>query len=312
MKYEKWLQDWLNNYILPTVKRRTYSRYSEIVYKRIIPKFGKYELTKITPYRVQCYVNELLKTGNMKTGAGLAANSVNTVLGVMRSCMKTAFDIGYIKKYELDKVKKPRTNEKNVVCFTVQEQKLLERVAYESKKTKLFGIILCLYSGLRIGELLALRWEDIDTRKGLLNVTKTCFDGKDADGKYKRMEDTPKTSSSIRTIPLPKQIIPLVKEYKAKSRFEYVVASDDERIISVRSYQRSFELLQKKLGIPHKGFHSLRHTFATRALENGMDVKTLSEIMGHKTPAVTLSRYVHSLPEHKRAMMDRLGKLMSF
>ena len=88
----------------------------------------------------------------------------------------------------------------------------------------------------------------------------------------------------------------------------YVVGGDIS--ISVRSYQRTFELLQKKLHIPHRGFHVLRHTFATRALECGMDVKTLSEILGHKNPTVTLNRYVHSLMDHKRMMMNRLGKFL--
>ena len=80
--------------------------------------------------------------------------------------------------------------------------------------------------------------------------------------------------------------------------------------VSIRSYQRSFELLLKRQNIVHCGFHSLRHTFATRALECGMDVKTLSEILGHKNPTVTLNRYAHSLLEHKAAMMNRLGKLL--
>lgn len=88
------------------------------------------------------------------------------------------------------------------------------------------------------------------------------------------------------------------------------MVADGEEPVSVRSYQRSFELLQKKLKIPRRGFHSLRHTFATRALECGMDVKTLSEILGHKNPTITLNRYVHSLMEHKRDMMNRLGKLL--
>ena len=137
----------------------------------------------------------------------------------------------------------------------------------------MFGILLWLYTWLRVGELLALKWEDIDLQKGILTVSKSCHDGKDKCGHYVRVEDTPKTSSSRRVIPLPRQLLLFVKEAKKKSESEYVVAKGNNPL-SVRSYQRSFDLLQKKLKIPHRGFHSLRHTFATRAL--------LSDILGHK------------------------------
>ena len=101
-------------------------------------------------------------------------------------------------------------------------------------------------------------------------------------------------------IPLPKQLLPVLKEYKRKSISEYVVESENGEPPTVRSYQRTFELLQKRLHIERKGFYSLRHTFATRALECGMDVKTLAEILGHKNATVTLNRYAHSLMEHKQ------------
>ena len=171
-------------------------------------------------------------------------------------------------------------------------------------KDKLYGILLCLYSGLRIGELIALQWSDIDFSKGILTVSKSCYDGKDG-----LIIDEPKTASSCRTIPLPKQLFPILRGIRKKSDSLFVV-SNHGKPVSVRSYQRSFELLLKKLKIAHRGFHSLRHTFATRALECGMDVKTLSEILGHKNPTVTLNRYAHSLIEHKTLMMNRLGNLL--
>ena len=161
---------------------------------------------------------------------------------------------------------------------------------------------------MRIGELLALTWKDIDFGKGLLFVSKTCHDGSDGCN-HIRLIDSPKTVHSRRVIPLPKQILPLLKNLKKRSNCEYIIADGDKPVF-VRSYQRTFELLLKKLGIVHKGFHSLRHTFATRALECGMDVKTLSELLGHKNATVTLNRYAHSLLEHKTDMMNRLGKLL--
>lgn len=124
-------------------------------------------------------------------------------------------------------------------------------------------------------------------------------DGKDENGKCERKTGTPKTRTSRREIPIPKQILEIMKSIRKKSNSKYVIANAASPV-SVRSYQRSFELLLKKLNIAHKGFHALRHTFATRALECGMDVKTLSEILGHKNPTITLNRYVHSLMEHKK------------
>ena len=125
-----------------------------------------------------------------------------------------------------------------------------------------------------------------------------------------RITESPKTNTSIREVPVPKQLLILIKAWKKKSYSEYVV-SNGEKGVSLRGYQRIFERLLNKIKIPHKGFHALRHTFATRALECGMDVKTLSEILGHKNTNITLNRYVHSLIEHKREMMNRVGRLIS-
>ena len=309
MKYKDWLQEWLDHYIEPTAKIRTYNRYSEIVRQHLIPKLGESEMEKITPIVLQHFITELLQTGNLRTGKGLSANSVSSIINVMQSSLRTAYQLGYTKEYSADKIRRPKIQEKAVSCFSIQEQKKIEQAVLTSKKEKMFGILLCLYTGLRIGELLALKWEDLDLQKGLLTVSRSCHDGKGKDGHYIRIEDTPKTFSSRRVIPLPKQILPLIREAKKKSCSEYVV-SKDGKPVSVRSYQRTFDLLQRKIKIPHRGFHSLRHTFATRALECGMDVKTLSEILGHKSPTVTLNRYVHSLMEHKQDMMNRLGKLL--
>ena len=145
--------------------------------------------------------------------------------------------------------------------------------------------------------------------KGELRVNKTCHYGKDENGVFGRMTDIPKTQASIRTIPIPRQLMPHLREIKKKSRSTHIV-SNGENPISIRSYQRSFSTMLKKLNIPHRGFHALRHTFATRALECGMDVKTLSEILGHKNPTVTLNRYAHSFMEHKKKMMNKLGDFL--
>ena len=308
MKYIDWLIQWLENYIHPSVKVRTYERYRLIVEQHIKDKTGSIELNDLSPLVLQSFITELLQSGNKRTGKGLSANSVNAVISVIQSSLKTAHLLGLTKEYTADKLKRPKLKEKPVECFTLAEQKRIEQAILNGKKDKLYGIILCLYSGLRIGELIALQWSDIDFAKGILTVSKSCHDGNDGIN-HIRIIDSPKTVHSRRVIPLPKQILSLLKGIKKRSECEYIVADGDKPVF-VRSYQRTFEFLLKKLNIPHKGFHSLRHTFATRAMECGMDVKTLSELLGHKNATITLNRYAHSLLEHKVDMMNRLGKLL--
>lgn len=304
MKYTDWLIKWLEDYVRPSVKVRTYERYALIVEQHIKEAIGGAEPDDLTPLVLQSLVAELLRNGNKKTGGGLSANSVNAVISVIQNSLKTAHLLGLAKEYTADKIKRPKLTEKPVECFTLAEQKRIEQAIFAGKKDKMYGILLCLYSGLRIGELMALGWSDIDLAKGILTVSKSCHDGKGG-----LVIDDPKTAASRRVIPLPKQLLPILKALKKRSDSPFVVSANGKPV-SVRSYQRSFELLLKRLKIPHKGFHSLRHTFATRALECGMDVKTLSEILGHKNPTITLNRYAHSLMEHKTDMMNRLGKLL--
>lgn len=309
MQYRKWLNHWIENYIQPSVKQRTYTRYTELINQHIAPSLGELDLSELVPTVLQCFITEQMNSGNLITGKGLAPNSVNAIITVIQNSIKAAYELGYMSDYTADKIKRPKTHEKKVECFCLAEQKKIERYIMSQKKPKLLGIIICLYTGLRIGELLALEWGDIDFAKNELCVNKTCHDGKDKNGAFTRITDSPKTLSSIRTVPIPRQLMPLLREAKRKSHSIYIV-SNGEHPISTRSYQRSFSALLRRLNIDHKGFHSLRHTFATRALECGMDVKTLSELLGHKNPTVTLNRYAHSLMEHKRAMMNRLGKLL--
>ena len=282
MKYIDWLIQWLENYIRPSVKMRTYERYKLIIEQHIKYKIGGLNLNDLSPLVLQSFITELLQSGNRKTGKGLSANSVNAIISVIQSSLKTAHLLGLTKEYTADKIKRPKLIERPVECFSLKEQKQIEQAVLNSKK----------------------EWSDIDFVKGVLTVSKSCHDGKGG-----LVIDEPKTANSRRLIPLPKQLIPILKGIKKKSDSPFVVSANGS-FVSVRSYQRSFELLLKRLNIPHKGFHSLRHTFATRALECGMDVKTLSEILGHKNPTVTLNRYAHSLMEHKADMMNRLGKLL--
>lgn len=307
MEYAQWLDIWLENYVKITTKERTFTRYKQIIRTHITEKLGGFDVNNLTPAVLQSFITELLYGDNLKTGKRLSANSVNAIVSVLQNSLKTAHIAGYLKEYSANKIKRPKPAEKQINCFTRSEQKKIEVAALSAKKDKYKGIVLCLYTGLRIGELLALSWKDIDLEKGILTVSKTCRDG-NINGKHARIIGSPKTANSRRAIPLPKQILSLLKSVKKRSLCEFIIA-DGNKPAFIRSYQRTFELLLKKLQIQHKGFHSLRHTFATRALECGMDVKTLAEILGHKNATVTLNRYAHSLWEHKAEMMNKLKML---
>ena len=277
MKYIDWLEQWLNNYIKPTVKQRTFEHYEDIVRRQIVPRLGGYELETLLPSVLQEFTAELCEQ--------YAVNTVSGIISVLKNSLKAARRTGFIDHEYSDSIQMPKSREKEVSCFSVADQKKIERAVFKSGKDRLFGIVLCLYTGLRIGELMALKWDDIDLQRGALSVNKTCRD-RWQNGQYIRQLDTPKTVSSKRIIPIPKQLLPYL------------------------TYQKTFERLLIRENIPHKGFHALRHTFATRALECGMDVKTLSEILGHKNATITLNRYAHSLLEHKQEMMNKLGKLL--
>lgn len=308
MKYKVWFEEWLTHYIKPSSKQRTFEQYSRAAQIHILPYLGDIELTDLTPFILQKYITGLTESGNKRTGKGLSPNFVKTILSIVQNSLKTAHLVGYLPEYSANKIKRPKPKEKQVECFSAWEQKKIEEAALSAKKDKYRGIILCLYTGLRIGELLALTWSDIDFEKSILSVTKTCHDGNE-NGKHIRIIDTPKTENSRRQIPLSKTLVKMLKDIKKKSKCKFVIA-DGEKPVFIRSYQRTFELLLKKLNLPHKGFHSLRHTFATRALECGMDVKSLSEILGHKNAMITLNRYAHSLWEHKAEMMNKLSKML--
>lgn len=308
MMYNNWLKEWLQNYIKPSTKKRTFNQYSKIIKTHILPYLGDLKLEELTPLIIQKFITKLSINGNKCTGKGLSASYIRMIVSIIKNSLKAAHLISYLPNYTLDKVNYPKIIEKKIECFTINEQKKIEFAVKTTKKDKYLGIILCLYTGLRIGELLALTWNDIDFEKSILIISKTCYDSSE-EGTRIRNINIPKTKNSIREIPLPTKILEMLKEMKKKSKCEFVIA-EGEKFVYMRSYQRTFELLLKKLKIPHKGFHSLRHTFATRALECGMDVKTLSEILGHKNPTTTLNRYVHSLWEHKKEMMNKLSMLL--
>lgn len=300
MDYEYLLSMWMENAVKPTVKIQTYRKYARLLQHHILPWLGKKKLSELTPTRLQEHITLLYSRK-------LSASTIHSVITILKQSLRYGVRFSYLEEDPSKDLLRPRLVEKRVECFTRQEQKKIEDYVLSKEDPKLFGIVLTLYTGLRIGELLALEWKDIDWENGLLQVDKSCYDSW-SEGTYRKVIDTPKTSSSIRIIPLPQPILKKLKNYRDKALGTRIVSSASGKEAEVRSYQRTFARILKRLGIPHRGFHSLRHTFATRALECGMDVKTLSEILGHRNADVTLRRYTHSLLNHKRDMMKKGGR----
>lgn len=309
MKTKEWLDIWLNKYVKHTVKLRTFERYKYNVEKHINPEIGELELGELSANVLQDFVLHKLEEGNLKTNGPLANNSVIGIVNVIKGALSMAKSLEIIDKDYTNKIKLPTPTEKPVTAFEKHEQAILEDYCLKSSKNNYIGIVICLYTGIRLGELLALTWNDIDFATGIMNISKTAYRIKQ-NGKPRIVIDQPKTKNSNRAIPLPKQLLSILKQIKKSSNSEYVISTRTGGIVGTRAYQKSYERILNKLNIPYKNFHSLRHTFATRAIEMGMDVKTLSEILGHKNPMITLQRYTHSMMSYKTEMMNKMGKML--
>ncbi|MDB8681688.1 site-specific integrase [[Ruminococcus] gnavus] len=175
------------------------------------------------------------------------------------------------------------------------------------------GILVCMFTGLRIGEICALRWEDISFSDQSIYIHHTLQRIQMHRGHGAKTEvivTTPKSSCSIRKIPLPDEILEiLVLNKKASSG--YVLTNDEYKFIEPRTMQNKFKKILKAAGIENANFHALRHTFATRCVELGFDVKSLSEILGHATVNITMNRYVHPTYEMKKENMKKLSGLLA-
>lgn len=216
----------------------------------------------------------------------------------------------------------PKVIKKEVPILTQEEQQLLVKESYYHR----YGVFvrLVLSTGLRLGELLGLRWEDVDLNHGTISVRQTLNRLKDYSGisKTKIVFETPKTQNSIRTIPLVSGAINDLKDWKNQQQSEaqsdnyinlgMVVTNKQGMYIEPRTFKDYYNRILICAGIGHYTFHALRHTFATRALEQKMDSKTLSEILGHYSVAFTLDTYAHVLDNHKRQNMLLMEELYSF
>lgn len=308
--------EWIETYQKDNIKRQTYIKYKSIIKNYINPAIGDKEIAEFTRRDIQEFVNKLKQTKGSRTGKCLSPAIVNGTLTVLKLVFGYAVDFELLPSCPTDRVrgaKKAYTNK--VKCFTLDEQTLIEKYCYEKNSISWFGILLDLYTGMRIGELLALEWDDIDFETGILHVTKTLYISKDDEEEWKEMIDTPKTRTSYRDIPLPSFILERLVEYKKTANIakcnRIIVHEDDGRSMQTRIFRWRYNKMLEDLNIRHLSFHTLRHTFATRALESGMDVKTLADILGHANPTITLMVYAHAMNDHKIAAMQLIKPLVN-
>lgn len=309
MKLKELLEIWLNKYAKLSLKVRSFNKYEDIISLHINPILGEYDIKDITPTTLQDYVIDKLRSGNLVTHSALASNTVYSIISVLKQSFNLALNLDLISKNPTITIKLPPTKEKEVNALTREEQKKIEEYCLKSYKNNYLGLIICLYTGIRLGELLALTWEDIDFEKKYLYIKKTSYTIKE-NGINTIVIDTPKTKRSNRVIPIPSKLIQLLGLYKSKSTSKFVIHTRNNTMVETRSYQRTFQSVLNKCKIKHYNFHCLRHTFATRALELGMDIKTLSEILGHTNVAITLNRYAHSLLEYKIQEMNKIVQIL--
>lgn len=304
----EWLDTWKDVYVKNNVKIHTYSRYLEVIEQHIKPRLGDYTLDSLTPISVRKFAIDELERGNIRTGEALSPSSVNMIVTVLRLALDKAVEMGYITYNPCIGVKCKQENDHKVEAFTIREQHKIEAFIKQQHDSKYAGILICLYTGIRLGELLALTWENVDLIRGKILINKTIFRVKLESGEYVNYTDSPKTKSSVREIPMPTSLTTMLRTIKQKSSSKYIITNRCGGQMSTRSYQYIFSSLTKKLNIRPLCYHSLRHTFATRAIECGMDIKTVSEIMGHNNPLITMQRYTHCMDEHKKKMMNKLNQ----
>ena len=296
---------WLKEIMLKT-KGATVQKYSYNLDNHILPELGHINITEIDKELLTHYATEKLTHGRKDSKGGLSASSVKGFMVIINSVLRYAND-NKLCSFTLPKNIKLTTQKNELSVLSPADLKTLEIALANSETPTAVGILISLYLGLRIGEICALRWSDIDFERRILFVRATVsrVKAEDKSASTKLIIDTPKTNSSLREIPIPEFLNQSLLLVRRKSQSVFVI-SDNATFVSPRTYEYRFHRFLQEAGIKEINYHTLRHTFATRCVEHGVDIKSLSEILGHSNVSVTLGTYVHSSLELKRTQMDKL------
>lgn len=284
------------------IRESTFVKYDTFLCKHILPKLGNCCPSGLTGSVIDRFSEELL-------AAGLSEKTVHDILVMLHGILKYAAAEfpGVFPAVSIHYPKEPR---KEMRVLSLDEQKCFVAFLLDDMDACKFGVLLMLLSGMRIGELCALQWENVDLERRTIRIGATIQrlrdDTGESGGRTHVVIGAPKSDTSARTIPLTEYAVQLCRRFAVPDRKTYILTGT-EKYMEPRTLQYRMEKYTRQCGLENVHPHTLRHTFATRALEVGFDIKSLSEILGHASTTITLERYVHSSMELKRANMDKLA-----
>lgn len=289
------------------LKESSVVKYQNILRCYILPVFGECKLSDITNERLIGFVNDLRTSGGVKK-TGLAPSTVSEVITTMNSLRLYALKRDFTVLFSTECVT-VKQEKHDIRVFSVTEERKLINYLRENMDLTALGIIICLYTGIRIGELCVMKWDEIDLKEKTMKIGRTMqrlrVDGKEHKTEVKILE--PKSKHSIRTIPLPDVLVNMLKGKSIPGAF--VLTGSATKFVEPRVMQNRFKKILQKCSIEDANFHATRHTFATRCVELGFDIKSLSEILGHASVTITMNKYVHPTMELKAQNMNKFTGL---
>lgn len=312
VSFQKVLELWMITECA-TLKKSTQMRYQYLIDKHILPDLGHLKIDKIDTLALGTFMEKKLCSGSLDKKSGLSAAYVRSIMLIVDAALRFGITAGLCPPKAIH-VRKPTASKKEISILDLADQKKLESAFRNHPDRTKLGILLSLEMGLRIGEVCALRWEDIDLETNVIHVRATVVRIKNPDcGSLQKSVlaiDCPKTKASIRDIPIPSMLIPFLLNLKYQDSSGFVI-SNTVGFISPRTYDYRYHRILEDCGIPPVNYHALRHTFATRCIEAGVDVKSLSEMLGHANVSITLNTYIHSSMELKRTQIEKLAVLLA-
>lgn len=294
----EWVEFWLDTYKKASIKPTTYDMYKGSLDRYIEPKIGHYKLNKLNSIMVQHFINDIAGKA-LAAKEGLSQSSIKKVYVTLSQACKQAVIANILYQNPCDGVQIPKKPAREALAFKKEEQEsFLSHCAGDNSYENLF--IFAFNTGMRLGELLALTWDDVDFEGKTVNVNKNISKVNDydenAEKKTKTIISTTKTESGKREIPLSAAALACVKRQKENCKVDspFVFCSGTGTPLQKRNIYRAFKAILEKAKIESKVTpHSMRHSFATRLLEKGADIKTVSELLGHKSIQITLDIYSH-------------------